>query len=476
MTKELLELNLSTKDRSMEQLNATGKKMKNVQNGRKKSTQNVDPKSSSGSEDLIKHVKSNKDLSGDVLSIGSNDRISENSNSNKTDGEFELNFHNYGDYIDNNFPMLEKTFSENLDINELHEFLMKKFEFEREHKTKLLLSRIGYENMKLEQPLYRIEIAYIKNETEQLENEYNELIHNTKQNKYLSLTKNILERYNQIGPKKKVISFNNNKQSKKEDLLHIKYRKLLIEKYIDLFQRFHNIHIIYNYSLKTTCQVCNLDLSKYILEDGLVICPRCSTEKTMMIHTSIVSEVKYVNSKDGYEDRENFWKALQRFQGKQNNHIPDRLYKELDEYFRSFGLPIGDEICRMELTKKGTRGNTSRGMMFKALSETNNSVFYEDVNLICHLYWGWLLPDISANEEQIMNDYDMTQEVFKKIPKDRRSSLNAQYRLWQHLRIRGYKYPFEDFKIVKTPDILVEHDRIMKIMCDECGLPFIPAL
>jgi hypothetical protein len=196
----------------------------------------------------------------------------------------------------------------------------------------------------------------------------------------------------------------------------------------------------------------------------------------MLIHTSIVSEVKYMNSKDGYEDRENFWKALQRFQGKQNNHIPERLFKELDDYFVSFGLLTGKQICSLELTKKGTRGNTSRGMMFKALSETNNSVFYEDVNLICHLYWGWLLPDISSDEEQIMNDYDITQEVFKKIPKDRRSSLNAQYRLWQHLRIRGYKYPIDDFKIVKTPDILVEHDRIMKIMCDECELPFIPAL
>ena len=351
-----------------------------------------------------------------------------------------------------------------------------KFEFEKEHKSKAIQNQIQIEKEKLIYPLYRIEIQIIQNDIIQLENEYRSIMTNQKQSKYISLTKNILEMYNLIGPKKKVISFNNTKQSKKEDLLHMKYRKLLIEKYLDLFQRFHDINIIYNYSLKTMCQTCSLDLTKYILEDGIVVCPRCNTEKTLLIHTSIVSEIKYVNSKDGYEDRENFWKALQRFQGKQNNHIPERLYKELDEYFRSFGLPIGEEICKIELSKKGTRGNTSRGMMFKALSETNNSVFYEDVNLICHLYWGWLLPDISANEDQIMNDYDMTQEVFKKIPKDRRSSLNAQYRLWQHLRIRGYKYPIEDFKIVKTPDILVEHDRIMKIMCDECKLQFSPAL
>jgi len=387
-----------------------------------------------------------------------------------------INIHNFQIHLDRNFPMVEKTFSENLDINELHDFLLKKFEFEREYKTKAIYNQILLEKEKLKYPLYRIEINNIQIDIKYLETEYEKLINNVEETKYLYLTKNILEQYNLIGPKKKVISFNNTKQSKKEDLLHIKYRKLLIEKYLDLFQRFHDINIIYNHSLKTVCQTCSLDLTKYILEDGIVVCPRCNTEKTLLIHNSIVSEVKYVNSKDGYEDRENFWKALQRFQGKQNNHIPERLFKELDEYFRSFGLPIGLEICKLELTKKGTRGNTSRGMMFKALSETNNSVFYEDVNLICHLYWGWLLPDISANEEQIMNDYDMTQEVFKKIPKDRRSSLNAQYRLWQHLRIRGYRYPIEDFKIVKTPDILVEHDRIMKIMCDECGLTFSPAL
>ena len=354
---------------------------------------------------------------------------------------------------------------------------MNKFEFERETKSKLILKQIEIEKQKLELPLYLIEIKIIKNDIRELESEYNHLIHHHKINEYYKFTNEIFEYYNQIGHKKKIISFNNTKQTKKEDEINTKLRKFLIEKYLDIFKRYHDIHITRPQNLKTICQVCQTDLTKVISEEaGIVVCPKCNTEKTMLIHTSIISEIKYMNSKDGYEDRENFWKALQRFQGKQNNHIPERLYKELDEYFKSFGLSIGKEICSLELTKKGTRGNTSRGMMFKALSETNNSVFYEDVNLICHLYWGWLLPDISADEEQIMNDYDMTQEVFKKIPKDRRSSLNAQYRLWQHLRVRGYRYPIDDFKIVKTPDILVEHDRIMKIMCDECNLPFISAL
>jgi Zn-finger nucleic acid-binding protein len=388
-----------------------------------------------------------------------------------------MDFIQYDSYLERTFPVIEKSFSDNLDILELHEFLIKKFEFEREIKTKLILKQIEIENKKLEQLLYVIEIKIIYDIITNLRNEYESIIQCKKKKEYLHLTKELFELYHQVGYKKKIISFHITKQIKKEDIIHTKFRKLLIEKYLDIFKRYHPIYINYAQTLKTICPVCQYDLSKIISEEvGIVVCPKCNTEKTMLIHTSIISEVKYMNSKDGYEDRENFWKALQRFQGKQNNHIPERLYKELDEYFKSFGLPIGKEICGMELTKKGTRGNTSRGMMFKALSETNNSVFYEDVNLICHLYWGWLLPDISADEEQIMNDYDMTQEVFKKIPKDRRSSLNAQYRLWQHLRVRGHRYPIDDFKIVKTPDILVEHDRIMKIMCDECNLPFISAL
>lgn len=383
----------------------------------------------------------------------------------------------YSLYMERSFPIIEKHFSENLDIMELHDVLIKKFEFEKIHKTRILSYLIGIERSKLSKPVYKIELVKYLNIIKNLQNEMNKLTQEKYKNEYLEKVHLLLEYFQIIGFKKKIITFGAAKNNKKDDLTINKQRKFVIEKYIDIFQKYHDLNIIYPINNRTLCQVCKFDLTKYVSDDiGGIVCPKCNTEKISLIHTSIATDIKFNNSKDGYEDRENFWKALQRFQGKQNNHIPERLYKELDEYFKSFGLPCGEQICKLELTKKGTRGNTSRSMMFKALSETNNSVFYEDVNLICHLYWGWLLPDISADEDQIMRDYDMTQEVFKKIPKDRRSSLNAQYRLWQHLRIRGYKYPIDDFKIVKTPDILVEHDRIMRIMCEECNLQFLPAL
>lgn len=404
--------------------------------------------------------------------------------------ELIKDLYSYSLHLRRCFPMIEKPYSDNMDILEMHDLVMKKFEFEKIHKTRILYFLMNAEKEKLTRPLYRIEIRDILRNIRKFEIDILDLQREKQKTEYLSRTQNLIHFFESIGHKKKIITFGSSKQSKKEDQtcstdtsrrLPVgsvsEQRKFLIEKYINVLQNFHEINIIYPSSSRILCKVCKYDITKFLADDlGGIVCPRCNTEKTAMINTCIISDVKFNNSKDGYEDRENFWKALQRFQGKQNNHIPERLYKELDDYFKSFGLPSGEQTCKMELTKKGTRGNTSRSMMFKALSETNNSVFYEDVNLICHLYWGWLLPDISADEDQIMKDYDNTQEVFKKIPKDRRSSLNAQYRLWQHLRIRGYRYPIEDFKIVKTPDILVEHDRIMRIMCEECNLDFIPAL
>lgn len=410
---------------------------------------------------------------------GAKGRKSQNLNYPKVEEHIEnvRDLYSYQLYMQRCFPMIDKNFSENLDIMELHDFILKKFEFEKQHKSRILSLLIGIEREKLSKPLFKIELKNIMQNIKKLQTELYNTQNDFYKNQYLSKVKIFIDIFQIIGFKKKVITFGSTKQNKKDDIITNKQRRFIIEKFVDIFNRYHDLNITYPTNSKTICQVCKYDLTKYSSEDiGGTVCPRCNTEKTALIHTCIVSDIKFNNSKDGYEDRENFWKALQRFQGKQNNHIPERLYKELDEYFKSFGLPSGEQTCKMELTKKGTRGNTSRSMMFKALSETNNSVFYEDVNLICHLYWGWLLPDISADEDQIMTDYDMTQEVFKKIPKDRRSSLNAQYRLWQHLRIRGYKYPIDDFKIVKTPDILVEHDRIMKIMCEECQLQFLPAL
>jgi hypothetical protein len=384
----------------------------------------------------------------------------------------------YDTSLKQNYPPLTKEFSSFLNIIEIDTFIKNKIEYEYEHKLVIYEKQLDMEMKKLQKKLFEIEKINIENDIKFLEKEINDIKERVKINEYINETKDIINLYKDIGPKKKVITFSMSKTEKKQDMNDNKEQLYLIEKFISIAKYYHEINLIYP-PKKLICEGCGANLQKIFSDDsGCCICPICGVEKTVLVQNIIISENKGNNMKEGYEDRENFEKALHRFQGKQVNQPPKKLYSELDEYFMSFNppLPTGDIIRKLPLQQNGSKKGTSRSMIIKALSETGNSVFYDDVNLISHLYWGWALPDLSADEDKIMNDYDITQEIYKKIPKDRKSSLNTQYRLWQHLKIRGYNYPIDVFKIVKTPDIIAEHDRIMEIMCKEAGLPFSPAL
>jgi hypothetical protein len=396
---------------------------------------------------------------------------------NKCEPKKEIIESNDYDYLLNkNFPPLVKEITTFLNILEIDEFLKKKFKFEYDYKIQYLEKKLEIESKKLNKKLFMIEKITISNNIDKIKSEIESLLSNTKLKDYLEQTSNILNLYKELGPKKKVISFSMTKSDKKSEIDN-KDQIVLIEKYISIAKYFHPITISYPESKLYICNGCGNDISKLLKDSsGICICEICGVEKPVLMQNIIISENRGIALKEGYEDRENFEKALYRFQGKQINPPPKRLYKELDQYFLSFNppLPVGEEIKKLPLLPNGTKKGTSHSMIIFALGETNNSAFYEDVNLICHLYWGYTLPDLSKDEENIMNDYDETQEVYRKIPKERKSSLNTQYRLCQHLKIRGYNYPLELFKMVKTPEILADLDRIMEIMCKECNLPFTP--
>jgi hypothetical protein len=395
----------------------------------------------------------------------------------KVESKKEITESNDYDYLLNkNFPPLVKEISTFLNIIEIDEFIKKKFKFENEHKIIHLEKKLEIENKKLQKKLFEIERITIQNIINKTKSEIEELSNNKRLNEYIQETKTILDLYRELGPKKKVISFSMSKNEKKSELDN-KDQLIIVEKYLSIAKYFHDITITYPETKIYVCNGCGNDISKLIKDSsGICVCEICGVEKVVLMQNIIISENRGIAMKEGYEDRENFEKALHRFQGKQINPPPKRLYKELDQFFLSYNppLPVGEEIKKLPLLPNGTKKGTSHSMIIFALGETNNSAFYEDVNLICHLYWGYPLPDLSKDEENIMNDYDKTQEIYRKIPKERKSSLNTQYRLCQHLRIRGYNYPLELFKMVKTPEILADLDRIMEIMCKECNLSFNP--
>ena len=75
-----------------------------------------------------------------------------------------------------------------------------------------------------------------------------------------------------------------------------------------------------------------------------------------------------------------------------------------------------------------------------------------------------------------MDDYRTAQQVYDQIPKERKSCLNTQYRLFKHLQRRGHICKFEDFKVVKTRDILEYHDDTWRIICEQIGWDFIATI
>src|SRR5581483_7244727 len=112
------------------------------------------------------------------------------------------------------------------------------------------------------------------------------------------------------------------------------------------------------------------------------------------------------------------------------------------------GKSTSDVILKQPHIARGRKANTNLVMMWKALHDINYSQLYEDAMLICHLYWGWILPDLSHIEEVILSDYDKTQKVYKSLDKLRSSSLGTQFRLFKHIQLRTNDCDIEDFKIV----------------------------
>ena len=114
---------------------------------------------------------------------------------------------------------------------------------------------------------------------------------------------------------------------------------------------------------------------------------------------------------------------MMRYQGRQSRKIDlTDLIKSLDEYFDSYSFPVSEIIKNMEFNYDGlSKGKTSVSKMIKALEELKRPDLYEDVNLICHEYWGWKLPDISDLHEKILDDYRKTQKVYVSLLKSEKA-------------------------------------------------------
>lgn len=108
-------------------------------------------------------------------------------------------------------------------------------------------------------------------------------------------------------------------------------------------------------------------------------------------------------------DRDNFKKALDRYQGKESNRIPEIVFDSLDQYFLDHNILTRDRAETAALDKSGKRIGTSREMIYIALKDKGFTVYYEHANEIAAKYWKWQLPQLTKEQEkEILDSYNKT--------------------------------------------------------------------
>ncbi len=277
---------------------------------------------------------------------------------------------------------------------------------------------------------------------------------------------------------KRIVTFGGKDDTTEESSETVEQRLALIEDYLAVARNYIKIDIVREVNIISKCPNCQMDFDDILLDEetGLHTCI-CGYERANLSKIGSYKDSSRVNigGRSSYEDKTTFIKAMDKFEGKKIGKIPPKLYAMLDTYFESKGFPIGDEVKKWPLTSRGKKAHTSVELMASALAGTNNAAFYDIIQYIAHIYWGWILPDLSSIREGILEDYDVTQQVYEEI-KERESSLNVQIRMFYHYRARGYECELTDFKILSSRDSLEYHHRMLKIMSERTGVKFTPII
>lgn len=352
---------------------------------------------------------------------------------------------------------ISMTYTDDLNLFHLNSQICMALKTEQDERLKLLNTDLALLKAKLPQCKFLIEKKAIEKNINETEQEINKL--QQKLNNYIKETEPFLKQYQQYGPSKKILSFRSNRNNKVVNEILISPKTKLIHDFIQIGQKYIDLHIVRELNIGNSCPGCNADLTDIepLDESGLIICPNCKHEKYTFIKQTIETATSSNSSLD------TLCKSLMKFQGKHPTVLPPNIYKDLDQHFTSYGLPFtSKEIKALPLNDNGTRGETTREIMLRALRDKGYATYYEDLNLICHQYWGWELPNIQDKEEIIIRDIYITEEILKMLPSDLQINLNSQYRLYKLFQLRKLSYNIEYFKIISTRSIITNYDNVWR--------------
>lgn len=204
-----------------------------------------------------------------------------------------------------------------------------------------------------------------------------------------------------------------------------------------------------------------------------IICNECSSVHSIQSIQTSFKDIDRVNlsQKYKYKKKVHFRDTLNQYQGKQNKNV-EHIFPILEEQFLLHNLVNKDGKTNYEKYCSITKEH-----IYMFLFETNNSNFYEDINMIHTYFTGIPCPDISDIEHLLYEDFDKVVDAYESLGDiERIHFLNGQYILYQLLKRRKYKVKENDFDILKTRERLVEHDEIYQKICLKLEWTFTPTV
>lgn len=280
--------------------------------------------------------------------------------------------------------------------------------------------------------------------------------------RYTEESKSLINNYREISIKISPSYFGDHR--KKESGV-VRARKLdIIANYLMIAGKYMSINIIRKVVLEDRCLNCQCRLGK---NKGISdYCVNCRSEQEDQSVVSIRGKYKESGYQSTTERRLNFIKFLDRRQGKISSTTPLIVIDQLDGYFRSLRHKSRDEINKLPFDMYGGKEGTSKPEMYIAFQRLGLTGYNEDIESICHDFWGWKFPDYNGIYDAIMSDYDDIQTATLKIKEtegdERKIGVSNQFLLLWILRHRGISCRREDFKIAETPDIVERYELLRK--------------
>jgi hypothetical protein len=297
---------------------------------------------------------------------------------------------------------------------------------------------------------------------------------------YIYTVTPIIEKYKKIIQTPVKVSFFNTMNKKEQSVNTIISKNMYDNQKYELMDEFYDIAKKYihikSYKKETTQKyVCECgNQYNYIENNNKIICNECSHVHTIQSIQTSFKDIDRVNlsQKYKYKKKVHFRDTVNQYQGKQNKKIEPNIYKILEDQFEIHNL-----VNKEGKTYHEKYSNITKEHIYMFLFETNNSNYYEDINMIHTHFTGILCPDITDIEHLLYEDFDKVVDAYESLEDiDRIHFLNGQYILYQLLRRRKIKVKESDFDILKTRERLVEHDEIYQKICLKLEWHFTPTV